>query len=202
MSHPAGDVGEKPRANPWRSEDVHDTISLVRVNRKAGFTLMEIMLIVGIMGLLAAIAVPSFTRMQRLDRLREVTRHMVGYLRESKGMAARGTDMNGGVGALRPARVSGIRFESTEVYVLFLDEDDTAGNGNELDVKTINLQLQRPGSGASVLQPIGAEIRFRADGRVRQEPNAGNIRVVVADPGLGQSRTIEVSGLGHVSMVE
>jgi Tfp pilus assembly protein FimT len=163
---------------------------------------MEIMLIVGIMGLLAAIAVPSFTRMQRLDRLRQVTRHMVGALREAKGMAARGTDLNNGVGPLRPARVSGIRFDSTTVYVLFLDEDDTVGNGNEVDVRVVNLLREKADTQSQVIQPIGAEIRFRADGRVRQDPDAGNIRVVISDPAVGQSRTIEVSGLGHVSMVE
>lgn len=163
---------------------------------------MEIMLIVGIMGLLAAIAVPSFTRLQRLDRLRQVTRHMIGYLREAKGMAARGTDLNNGVGPVRPARVSGIRFEGPNVYVLFLDEDDTVGNGNEVDLKTIDLQAQKQGTWAQIIQPIGAEVRFRADGRTRQDPDTGAIRVVISDPDIGESRTIEVSGLGHARMAE
>ncbi len=163
---------------------------------------MEIMLVVGIIGLMAAIAVPGFARMQRLDRLRQVTRHMVGALNEARGMAAKGTDLNNGVGPLRPARVSGIRFVGPYEYVVFLDEDDQPGNGNEQDIRTIDLQAQRPGSRSQIIQPIGAEVRYRADGRVRQEPAAGTIRIVISDPDIGQSRTIEVSGLGHARMAE
>lgn len=157
---------------------------------------------VGIIGLMAAIAVPGFARMQRLDRLRQVTRHMVGALNEARGMAAKGTDLNNGVGPLRPARVSGIRFVGPYEYVVFLDEDDQPGNGNEQDIRTIDLQAQRPGSRSQIIQPIGAEVRYRADGRVRQEPAAGTIRIVISDPDIGQSRTIEVSGLGHARMAE
>ena len=68
----------------------------MRMNRKMGFTLVEIMIVVAIIGLLAAIAIPSFVKARNTSQQNACINNLriVDAGKEQYAMAARLTDGN------------------------------------------------------------------------------------------------------------
>jgi prepilin-type N-terminal cleavage/methylation domain-containing protein len=52
-----------------RRETKKDKVMKIKTSRKAGFTLVEIMIVVAIIGLLAAIAIPNFVRARSTSQM-------------------------------------------------------------------------------------------------------------------------------------
>ena len=63
-------------------------------NRKSGFTLVEIMIVVAIIGLLAAVGIPSILGAMSKSQVKQMERNVQDVLR-AKGMCTLPTDMNG-----------------------------------------------------------------------------------------------------------
>ena len=59
-----------------------------KTNKRGGFTLVELMIVVAILGLLAAIAVPNFIRYQARSRRSEAYANLAGMARAQKGLRA------------------------------------------------------------------------------------------------------------------
>jgi prepilin-type N-terminal cleavage/methylation domain-containing protein len=70
----------------------------IRTSRKAGFTIVELMIVVAIIGLLAAIAIPSFIRTRATSQMTSC----INNLRQIDGAKQRWAMENGKTGADSP----------------------------------------------------------------------------------------------------
>jgi type II secretion system protein H len=57
------------------------------MNNKRGFTLVEILVVIAIMGILMAIAIPAVTTWRENDRNKQVARDILAGLRQARSMA-------------------------------------------------------------------------------------------------------------------
>ena len=99
---------------------------------QSGFTLMEVMVVIGIVGIISAIAIPNFIGRLPDYRLRSATRDIVSCMQEAKLRAVK-----------ENAQVVVIFNQNTESYVSFIDTVPAGGNwavdGTETIVKQVTL---------------------------------------------------------------
>jgi type IV fimbrial biogenesis protein FimT len=99
---------------------------------QSGFTLIEMMIVIGVIGILSAIAIPNFINSLPDYRLRSATRDIVSCMQEAKLRAVKDN-----------ARVVIIFNQNSESYVSFIDSVPPGGNwaldGTETIVKQVTL---------------------------------------------------------------
>lgn len=160
-----------------------------------GFTIVEMMVSIGIVAMLAAIAIPWFQKTARRNRLASASRDLVGHLHQMRAEASTGRVINLGP-PLQKTRYAGIQILSDHSYRLFTDQDALAGSGNEVFVRTVDFDVIHVDNKVLITAPaIGTEVRFRNDGST-----VASVTVTLRDASISQERSVQVNGVGHVRM--
>jgi prepilin-type N-terminal cleavage/methylation domain-containing protein len=136
------------------------------VRRSKGFTLVEMMIVVAIVGVVAIVVVPQFMRSTNLAEMRAATRKLRSTVARARTLAATGKNENyTGWNPNDRTVEAGIQIDATG-YRLFVDNDRNAGN--EAVIEIVNFA---PASGPhsapnlSITQPAaGTQIRFQKNG--------------------------------------
>ena len=114
----------------------------INTSRKAGFTLVEIMIVVAIIGLLAAIAIPNFVRARQTAQ----TNTCVNNLRQLDGAKQQWALENGKLATDTPALLGAAdvaiqpylgRGSAGSVNNLYCPVNTTKGPGDGYNIKTV-----------------------------------------------------------------
>jgi prepilin-type N-terminal cleavage/methylation domain-containing protein len=135
------------------------------LSRQAGFTLIEVLIAVAIIGIAAAIAMPNFTRMyidyQARTTASEITRHLV--LARTRAMTSNQTLsvqivlVNGGVQmtttnlAGAPALQGLNRIEAVQMTTLTFNNGGLLPNGGVVQFNSFGMRASVPGTGVQTI---------------------------------------------------
>lgn len=152
--------------------------------------MVEMLIVVAIIAVAAMIAIPQFNAAARRRKVIKVTRMLRAHLMEGRSWASSRREIAPGV----VANFGGVRVVGPTSYAIFADPDNIAGNGNEIDVKTIDLLLSDPGLGASIQTAPGTIVRFSSDG------TATAMDLTVLDATINLQRIVRTNGAGRISI--
>ena len=137
----------------------------VTLSRQAGFSLIEVLIAIAIVGIAAAIAMPNFTRMyidyQARATASEITRHLV--LARTRAMTSNQTLsvqivlVNGGVQmtttnlAGAPALQGLNRIEAVQMTTLTFNNGGLLPNGGVVQFNSFGMRASVPGTGVQTI---------------------------------------------------
>lgn len=159
--------------------------------RVSGFTLIEMIITIGLISILGAIAVPWFTGLLRRSALTSVVRRLAGDLQNAKVYAVSGRQITGSPNVR--SRSGGLIILDDHQYQLFVDAD--VANGSEDLLTLINIQTRAPFARITTPSP-GTILRFKNDGTF---VGLGPIRI--QDSEFNLSEIVEISGVGSIKVI-
>ena len=158
----------------------------------AGFTLIEVMVVIAIAGILAALAIPNFSDMIAEQKVRSAASDIVGDLAFARMEAIK-----------QQRRVVVEKTGATwkDGWRIFVDNDGSnAQNGTEVILKTV---VDFGGSSTLKMCSTNAayndRIVFRGDGTIGNASTGGEAGLRISD-GASRSRDIRLSAVGRASV--
>lgn len=133
-----------------------------RKNARGGFSLIEMMVVVAIIGIVVGLAVPMFSANKVSAEHRRVTQRLVGSLKRAQAMARSGKSGLAGWAVGDRTQTAGVRFVNATTYAIFVDNDRISnGAASEVDIEFVNIS---PNGEPFALFSAQAEIRFAKNG--------------------------------------
>lgn len=148
---------------------------MIGVRRSKGFTLVEMMIVVAIVGVIALVAIPNFFAGTNQADMRAATRRLRGNIAKARTLAATGKNDNyTGWAATDRTVEAGVQIDATG-YRVFVDNDRIGGNGTEAVLEIVNFQDYGAEDAAPQLQIVqpapGTQIRFQKNGTLTTQNN-------------------------------
>ncbi|WP_203143959.1 GspH/FimT family pseudopilin [Marinobacter mangrovi] len=147
----------------------------MRANRNRGFTLIELMILLLLIGIVAVIAVPGFRSLVEGHRISSLSNSLIGTLNYARSEAIR----RGATIAVVPTGGS---------YA-----DGVTVQTNSAPVETLR-QAEGPGGGVTLVMSSGAAMTFRANGMTGQA-NSVQYRVCGGGGENGTEVTVSPGGI-------
>jgi type II secretory pathway pseudopilin PulG len=154
-------------------------------------------IVVAIVGILAALVIPSFTRSNDLADMRAASRKLMGTLVRARTLASSGKNENypGWLPTDRTAQAG--LFLTTTDFRLFVDRNNVT-DGDEIILEVVDFTEAGSNYAANVLiQAPPAEIRFQRNGTLTTTTNQD---IVLEDQGSGLRQTIRLTYGGSVRL--
>jgi prepilin-type N-terminal cleavage/methylation domain-containing protein len=158
--------------------------------RRRGFTLIEMMIVVGIVGIMVAIAIPVMSGINKRTRGRDAIRELQAKVTQARGLATSGQTNPAWPAPARTVN-AGIRFDSATSYVVYIDRDTTL-NGNEVVMSVVNMEQPNGAAPVQISNPstFPADMRMKSNGSLVSGVAA---TFVVQDAEQRTTQTLRVS---------
>ncbi|MCB9650636.1 MAG: prepilin-type N-terminal cleavage/methylation domain-containing protein [Deltaproteobacteria bacterium] len=154
-----------------------------RARTARGFSLLEIVVVISIVGILAGIAIPAFGTLRQKAQLRSAANRLVGDFKEARVLAGSGRQNMPTWPANARVEMAGIRFISPTQYAIFADSDATA-NGNEVLIRVVDITAYND---TFHFLPGPPEVRFRRSGTLVAPPD---IDIFIRNSSSSEQRTV------------
>lgn len=157
-----------------------------RMKNKNGFTLLELITVIAIIGILSAIAIPSFSAWNKHARLRSATQDLMADLSMARMRAIQsGENVN-------------VSFSLTG-YVVFIDENDngTWQPSDDTPLRNKDYPQSVTMTGTTF---AGSNIVFEPTGNVQDDDGILNSNEsVTLGRGDGDTMTVKINGVGSIT---
>lgn len=162
--------------------------------RTRGFTVSELMVVIGIVAILGGIGVTNFAGFKRAQDLKSATTSLVNYIRDTQQKAI--TQEIGPV--LGTSAKWGVRIEAQsngdDSYTIFYCNNCATINPINRIVLPSSVEFTVPAQGAPVLDIIFSKL-YGA-------PEGGNQTITITQIGGGAAKTINISSNGLIEVVD
>ena len=173
-------------------------------SRNKGFTLLELMTAVAVLGVLLAIGVPSFNATLRANRLVAVTNDLVTALNIARSEAVKrgqGVSVCAANSALNDC--SGTTAWD-QGWIVFSDDSDTSGNtAGQLDGSDSPLQVYSPAESGYSVAPTSPTtltyLRFQRSGKLDSTALSTTLKLTPPDCTGNGARQIAIGNTGRIS---